>query len=100
GPYCSRRALTCSCVSPLLLASSRTSASSGAQAHSSGSGDGYGCGLTLLVLGGFGRFMRSIFMARRLALEFRSVPLSVHCQRAISRLDGSRSDVRVALGRR
>src|SRR5690242_11259697 len=61
GPYCSNRASTCSSVSPLLLASSRTSAASGAQAHSAGSGDG--CRLTWLALEGFGRFMSSLFMA-------------------------------------
>src|ERR1700674_892062 len=39
GPYCPSRSSTCSCVKPPRPASSRLSASSGAQSHNSGSGE-------------------------------------------------------------
>src|SRR5450759_2689391 len=62
GPYCSMRASNCSSVRPVLLASSRASASSGEHAHSSASWDGWR--LPLLAPEEIGRVVSSLFMAR------------------------------------
>src|SRR5262245_4289135 len=60
GPYCPRRASTCSSVRPALLACKRASASSGAYAHNSGSGDD--TRLPLAVLEAIARRTASLFM--------------------------------------
>src|ERR1035437_7256979 len=60
GPYCSRRASTCSGVSPLRAVSSFLSASSGEQSHRSSSGDGR---LLLFTIRLFGKVLSCSFMA-------------------------------------